>query len=57
MHSPLTVASHVLGLRAHLERGEGRGATTDELAESVGTDAIGSAPDTAAPTTALRQIA
>ena len=40
MNSRLTVASHVLGLIAYLEREEGRGATSDELAESVGTNAV-----------------
>ena len=40
MNSRLTVAAHVLGLIAYLEREEGRGATSDELAESVGTNAV-----------------
>ena len=40
MNSRLTVASHVLGLIAFLEREEGRGATSDELADSVGTNAV-----------------
>lgn len=40
MNSRLTVAAHVLGLIAFLEREEGRGATSDELAESVGTNAV-----------------
>ncbi len=40
MNSRLTVASHVLGLIAYLERERGRGATSDELAESVGTNAV-----------------
>jgi DNA-binding IscR family transcriptional regulator len=40
MNSRLTVASHVLGLIAFLEREEGRGATSDELAASVGTNAV-----------------
>lgn len=34
------MASHVLGLIAFLEREHGRGATSDELAESVGTNAV-----------------
>jgi Rrf2 family protein len=40
MNSRLTVAAHVLGIIAYLEREEGRGATSDELAESVGTNAV-----------------
>lgn len=40
MNSRLTVAAHVLGLIAYLEREERRGATSDELAESVGTNAV-----------------
>ena len=40
MNSRLTVAAHVLGIIAHLEREEGRGATSEELAESVGTNAV-----------------
>ncbi|WP_439643521.1 Rrf2 family transcriptional regulator [Gemmatimonas sp.] len=40
MNSRLTVASHVLGMIASLEREEGRGATSDELASSVGTNAV-----------------
>lgn len=40
MNSRLTVAAHVLGIIAFLEREEGRGATSDELAESVGTNAV-----------------
>lgn len=40
MNSRLTVAAHVLGIIAYLEREERRGATSDELAESVGTNAV-----------------
>lgn len=40
MNSRLTVAAHVLGMIAFLERDQGRGATSDELAESVGTNAV-----------------
>jgi Rrf2 family protein len=40
MNSRLTVAAHVLGMIAHLEREERRGATSEELAESVGTNAV-----------------
>lgn len=40
MNSRLTVAAHVLGIIAHLEREEHRGATSEELAESVGTNAV-----------------
>ncbi|MBL0940714.1 MAG: Rrf2 family transcriptional regulator [Gemmatimonadaceae bacterium] len=40
MNSRLTVASHVLGMIAFCEREEGRGVTSDELAESVGTNAV-----------------
>lgn len=40
MNSRLTVAAHVLGMIAYLEREEGRGATSDELANSVGTNAV-----------------
>ena len=40
MNSRLTVASHVLGMIAFCEREGGRGITSDELAESVGTNAV-----------------
>lgn len=40
MNSRLTVASHVLGMIAFCEREDGRGITSDELAESVGTNAV-----------------
>lgn len=40
MNSRLTVAAHVLGIISYLEREEGRGATSDELAQSVGTNAV-----------------
>jgi len=40
MNSRLTVAAHVLGMIAFCEREEGRGVTSEELAESVGTNAV-----------------
>lgn len=40
MNSRLTVAAHVLGLIAFCEREECRGVTSEELAESVGTNAV-----------------
>jgi len=40
VNSRLTVAAHVLGMIAFCEREEGRGVTSEELAESVGTNAV-----------------
>ena len=40
MNSRLTVAAHVLGIIAYIEREEHRATTSDELAASVGTNPV-----------------
>ena len=40
MNSRLTVAAHILAMVAHHEREDGRATTSDELAESIGTNPV-----------------